>query len=177
MVKILLPPSGGGGGATDLNGLSDVSLSGVAQGDGLFYNGTTWTNIGIGNIGEVLTVNALGNFPEWQTPATPSLALSELTDTSISRGAVGDILAFNGTNWVNVGAGGVGDILTSQDTFALPTWTAPVRELQQLDDVIPGTLVPGLMLYYNGSDWVSVTPGTNGQVLTYNGVTNTPEWV
>ena len=40
----VLSASGGGGGSTDLDGLTDVSLSNLQTNEVLKYNGTTWTN-------------------------------------------------------------------------------------------------------------------------------------
>jgi hypothetical protein len=41
------------------------SLSGLAQGDILYYNGTTWTRLGAGTSGYVLKTNGAGQNPSW----------------------------------------------------------------------------------------------------------------
>jgi hypothetical protein len=66
----------GGGGATSLDGLTDVSVSGATSGDFLYYNGTNWTNTTI--------------------PAVPQY-LSELLDVSDAAASNGYVLTWNST--------------------------------------------------------------------------------
>ena len=42
--------------------------------------------------------------------------------------------------------------------------------------VPPGSLVQGDIVYYNGTTWVRLPPGTAGQVLTTNGAGANPAW-
>jgi plastocyanin len=80
--------SGGssGGGATSLTGLTDVSISSLASGQVLKYNGTAWVN-GTDNTG--------GGGGGGAT------TLDELTDVVISTPSSGQYITFNGTTWVN----------------------------------------------------------------------------
>lgn len=47
------------------------------------------------------------------------------TDLNIASQAQGDIIYFNGTNWVRLGAGTNGQFLKTQGTGANPTWGSP----------------------------------------------------
>lgn len=91
-------------GASGLNDLTDVTLTGVAQGDVLFRNATGWVNLGPGTNGQVLTSGGAGANVSWTTPAggsdgngiydgngtVPTTTVSTLTDTwNITGGDVG----------------------------------------------------------------------------------------
>ncbi len=55
----------GGGGSSTFSGLTDVSLSAVATGDVVWYNGSNWVNLGLGTADQVLKVNPGGTAPIW----------------------------------------------------------------------------------------------------------------
>jgi len=74
--------SGAGGGSSDLNGLTDVTLVSVTNGQLLGFNGTKWVNVDPG---------AASAFP-----------LSNLTDTTITNIQIKQIIQWNGTAWVNI---------------------------------------------------------------------------
>jgi hypothetical protein len=71
-----------GGGATTLDGLTDVVITAPATGEVLKYNGTNWIN------DDDATGGGGG-------------ALNDLTDVVITAAATGDIVYYNGTNWVD----------------------------------------------------------------------------
>jgi len=81
--------------------------------------------------------------------------------------AVNSVLLGKGTNTVNTVAPGTsGNVLTS-DGF---TWTSTAPS----GGGLPTGDAPGDMLYWNGSAWVKVAAGSNGQTLSfYNGA---PVW-
>ena len=64
----------------------------------------------------------------WADPTTHRLlvsmssALDDLSDVVITSAAQGDILYYNGTNWVNLPAGTSGYFLKTQGSGANPTW-------------------------------------------------------
>jgi len=65
-----------GGGATTLDGLTDVSVTGAAPGDYLYYNGSSWVN------------NSIPIIPEY---------LSDLLDVSDTAASNGYVLTWNST--------------------------------------------------------------------------------
>lgn len=78
--------------------------------------------------------NADGTTPVvlWADPTTHRLlvsavpgSLDDLSDVVITSGAQGDILYFNGTNWVNLAAGTSGKFLKTQGAGANPIWDTP----------------------------------------------------
>ena len=47
---------------------TDLVITSQAAGDILYFNGTNWIRLAKGTTGQVLTMNAGGTAPEWQTP-------------------------------------------------------------------------------------------------------------
>jgi len=43
----------------------DLTISGEAQGDILYFDGTNWVRLAAGTVGEVLTTNGAGANPSW----------------------------------------------------------------------------------------------------------------
>ena len=78
---------GGGGGATNLDGLIDVVLSSPTAGQVLKYNGTNWIN-DTDNTGTTIT------------------SLDDIGDVNLTGIATGQILGWNGTTWVPVNNSG-----------------------------------------------------------------------
>lgn len=69
--RLLTSASGG-----SLAGLSDVTLTGTAQGDVLYYDGSKWVNLAAGTSGKFLQTQGAGANPQWAT-ATAGAAGSD----------------------------------------------------------------------------------------------------
>ena len=65
--------------------IGKLSITSQAAGDIIYYNGTSWTRLGIGNTGEVLTVATGATNPEW-APSAASGTLGTPTDTTYTDG-------------------------------------------------------------------------------------------
>jgi hypothetical protein len=65
--------------------IGKLSITSQAAGDVIYYNGTSWTRLGIGNTGEVLTVAIGATKPEW-SPSAASGTLGTPTDTTYTDG-------------------------------------------------------------------------------------------
>ncbi len=94
--------------------------------------------------------------------------LDDLGDVVITSPATGNVLSYNGTNWVNDSVAGGG-----------------ATDLDDLSDVVISSPSNNQFLRYNGTNWVNATVGivgalddlsdvvisspSNGQVLAYNG--------
>jgi hypothetical protein len=96
-----------------ISDLSDVAINDAANGDFLRYNGSNWINDPVN-----LTTDTVGDYVSTVTEglgisvtntggegATPNVALDavldNLNDVAISGATPGQILSFDGTNWVN----------------------------------------------------------------------------
>ena len=87
------------GGPTDLNDLDDVVITGVDQGDILYYNGTNWVNLGAGSSGTVLTSNGVSSNPSWNSLLTPPTQLSDLNDVNTSTPTNRNVLVADGVDF------------------------------------------------------------------------------
>ena len=97
--------------------------------------------------------------------------LGDLSDLDLTGAVTGDILSFNGTDWVP-------DSLASLSNFALDdatdviittpankhalvyngsNWINRLLTINDLDDVVANVAVSGQVLTYNGTDWVADT--------------------
>jgi hypothetical protein len=84
-------------------------------------------------------------------------------------GAVnGSVLYFNGVNWVALLPSTDGQVLTTHNIGAAPSW-------EDVDLNIPGALI-GSILYYDGFDWTQLPPGEDGYILTTHDIGNAPSW-
>lgn len=141
----------GGGGATDLDGLTDVTITTPSNGQVLKYNGTVWVN-GTDNAGT--TINSL----------------DDVADVTITSAASGDFLKWNGTAWINdpinLATDTVGNYMTdvSAGTGISVTHTpgegstATVglnASLDNLTDATISTPEEFQSLVYNGTAWVN----------------------
>jgi len=128
--------------------VSDLTITGEVQGSVLYFNGTNWTQLPPGTAGNVLQTNGAASNPTWVAPSggvTDHTALSNLgwavsghTGTagslaaftaagaaSLVPGSVhGDILYFNGTDWLRLAPGALGELLQTQGVGAAPQWAA-----------------------------------------------------
>jgi hypothetical protein len=101
-----------------------------------------------------------------------STSLTALIDT-LGSAAQGDLLYRNGSGWVFLSPGSSGFFLQSQGVGANPAWAASFNSAS-LDTL--GSPAQGDILYRNGSAWVYLTPGTNGQFLQTQGTAANPQW-
>jgi hypothetical protein len=63
-------------------GTDITSISGLAQGDVLYYNGTAWVRLGAGTSGQVLTTQGSGANPQWNTLSSDKVRLATTTVSS-----------------------------------------------------------------------------------------------
>src|SRR5574344_839972 len=138
------------GGATNLDGLSDVIVTNPTNAQILKFNGTNWVN------GDVEAGGATN--------------LDGLTDVNITNPTNTQVLKFDGTNWINgnVEAGSA----TNLDGLTDVNVTNPTNaQILKFDGTnwVNDTMTINLENMEN----VTITNPTNSQVLTFNGT----EWV
>ena len=200
-----------GVGATVLDGLNDVVLGTPAVHKALVYNGSNWIDSGIllNSLFDVDTTDAtasgralIWNGSSWivghPTGAGAGVAtLDDLTDTIITSAATHQILAYNGSNWVNSGVllNSLFDVDTTDATAsgrALvwngSTWIVghPTgsMHLDGLTDVVITSQAVHQSIVYNGTNWINSGVLLNslfdvdtsdvtksGQILLWNGST------
>jgi hypothetical protein len=145
---------GGGGGATNLNDLTDVSLTTPSTGQLLSYNGSNWVNI---------------------ATSTLSIALTDTTGTlTVARGGTG-ITSVTQNQLVIGGAGNtLVQIATSSLGIALTDTTGTLSVTRGGTGLT--SLVAGDILFASAADTLDRRAiGTTGQVLQV--VAGVPQWV
>ena len=75
---------------------------------------------------------------------------ADLTDVTLATVASGNVLAYDGTNWVNSS-----DYYTKSQVDSLISGVGGATSLDDLSDVAIGTPAAGNVLSYNGSAWVN----------------------
>jgi len=133
---------------TDLDSLNDVSLSGLANGDFLRYNGSTWindpVNLSTDTIGDYVSSLVAGtgiqidnNSGEGTTPTISILAeLNDLTNVNVLSATPNQFLQFDGSNWINTDIPQINEI-------------GDIGNVQTISSYIYDTL------QYNGTNWVN----------------------
>ena len=81
-------------GGTDI-----TSISGLAQGDILYYNGTDWVRLGAGTSGQVLQTGGTGANPSWTDQASGTVKQIKL----FNRELTGDVSVGTGGTWIDTG--------------------------------------------------------------------------
>lgn len=159
---------GGGGGGSIQTMLDSISST---QGTILYRSATAWTPLAPGTSGQLLGTNGSGANPSWTTPVTYNIQ-TMLDGISSTRGT---ILYRGASGWSTLSPGTSGDFLKTNGAGADPSWAAQASpNIQTLLDGISTTR--GETLYYNGTDWVALAPGTSGYLLKTNGSGADPSW-
>ena len=93
-------------------------------------------------------------------------------DFNIAGQVQGDVIYFNGVNWVRLAPGTADQSLRTKGAAANPAW-------ENVDNAT-GLSIPsqttGDILYYNGANWVRLAGGTSGDILTANGAGVAPTY-
>jgi hypothetical protein len=147
----------GGTGATTKTAAFDALSPMTTQGD-IVYGGTsgTGTRLAKGMAGQVLTMNAGATDPVWSTPAS------------------GTVTSVSGTGPISVATGTSTPVISISEATTSAAGSMSAADKNKLNVQTTGTAT-GQMQYWNGTAWVTVAAGVNGQLLKYkNGV---PTWV
>lgn len=142
--EIIAASIGGGGGATELDGLSDVTSSNETEGQILAYIGGAWINVN----GQTWADNNL-NLDK---------SFDDLTDVTITSAAPLDFVIYNGFSWVNnTYASILSNIQSDTD----------LGELANVDDT---GVVDGDLIVYNGTsssyEVASAAPASRTRTIT-----------
>lgn len=81
-------------------GTDITSIAGLAQGDVLYYNGTSWVRLGAGTSGQYLKTNGSGANPAWSTVQAGVLAVTSFqnnTRTALSANNTNNYEFWSGT--------------------------------------------------------------------------------
>ena len=137
--------------------LNHNDLSSISSGDHHTKYALT-DDLASGEISQLQNINSVGiTNTQWGYLGAMSAqpleditgeVIGDLSDVGTSSPASGEVLKYDGSNWVNGSSGGG----------------------------FPDSPSQGDIVYYDGTDWVSLSAGTAGQVLTTEGSGANPQW-
>ena len=128
---------------TNLDSLTDVTITTPVSNHGLKYNGSEWINY------SMPTVAVSGSYTDLNNKPTVPTDLDSLTDVTITTPVTDHILKYNGSGWVNS---------VSSTTGA--------TTLDELTDVVIATPLKGHLVVHNGTNFVnSNTIETSGAAI------------
>ena len=118
------------------------------------------------------------------TVATGGIADSAITAVKIISNAVGTTaLATGSVTALKLGDSAVTEVkLISNSVGTTALKTSAVSTLKIADNAVTGAKISlgsdaqGDVMYYNGTDWARLAPGTSGQFLKTNGAASNPAW-
>ena len=171
-------------GSSTLSALTDISFSTLSNNQVLQYNisSSKWINatlskndsistltdctISNASNGQVLTYNTSSS--KWINQAIPNMALNSLSDVSVASRATGNLLLYDGTNWVN------SDTIPDNLLFVKDDVDGTKKLQFQLSGITTGTTRVLTVPDYNGTIAVATNTQTNNYALVSNGTS--PSW-
>tara|TARA_X000000368_G_scaffold138401_1_gene108814 strand:- start:263 stop:1897 length:1635 start_codon:yes stop_codon:yes gene_type:complete len=129
--------------------LSDVTITGAANGEVLKYDGSAWVDATLAYSeisGTPTNISTFTNDSNYLTAITGQ-SIGSLSDVTITSAANGQVISYNGSAWVNS--------------------AASAGSLAGLSDVTITGAANGEVLKYDGSAWVDAT-------LAYSEISGTP---
>lgn len=167
--------AGSSAGATELTGLSDVvnTFTNLQSGDVLYYNGTKWTNMYVGDIGaggsipasisQLASLSGSGlvykNGDTFSLQSIPT-TLGGLTDVSLANETLGDVLYYNGSGWVNNSFATLAAAASYFEEYTLPNGQKAIK----LKAAYQGIISDGFISAYG----LSGTSATDGAISLYD---------
>jgi len=189
-------PAAPGSGATQLNELSDVDLSGLTTNQILQYNGTNFVPVnmpsgggGATAINDLTDVDtsglSVGEILEWDgtnfvpvaKPVSGATAINQLSDVDTSGLSTGQILEWDGTNFVPGNKGTGGGATAINDLTDVDTSGLSVNDILQWDGTnfvpIPTPSGGGATAINDLSD-VDTSGLSTNDILQWNGTNFVP---
>ena len=121
-------------------------LTGVSNGDIAYFDGTAWTRLAPGTAGERLQTNGAGAAPTWVA----------------AGGGTSDHSILTNLGWTVSGHTGTAGTLAAFDGAGATAFLSGVLQ--------------GDVLYFDGTEWKRLAPGTSGEFLQTQGAGSNPLW-
>ena len=146
--------------------LNDTTITSVGDNEILQYNSTSsvWENQTLAEAG----ISPVAGSTSITTLGTISTGTWEATDVAIAHGGTGSSTAQAAINAISQVSSATNEhVLTKDTSTGNATWKAAstVAAVNDLTDVTITGAAKGDILVYNGSAWVDLTVGSDGQVL------------
>lgn len=167
--RVLGRTSGAGGNVEELSLSQMMDWASSTQGTILYRGAATWSALGVGASGQMLTTGGAAANPSWTYP--------------VPNGDKGDITtSANGATWTIdnsvVNYAKIQNISATQKVLGRNTAGAGVAEEVGASGVLDWIgSTRGQVLYRGAGGWAVLSPGTAGQVLQTGGAGADPSWV
>lgn len=181
-------------GILTLDSLSDVDTTGVATGKVIKYDGASWVDSFVApseiaqeaaTDGQIMTWDD-GN-SQWEpqdAPAAGPHTVESHTDVTITAIVSGELLKWNGSAWINQtlaesGIAAASHTHVEADITDLQAYLLDItsESVGSLSDVTIAGAAKGDVFVHNGTAWVDLAVGADGEVLTAaSGQTEGVEW-
>lgn len=167
--RVLGRTSGAGGNVEELSLSQMMDWASSTQGTILYRDAATWSALGVGASGQMLTTGGAAANPSWSYP--------------VPNGDKGDITtSANGATWTidnsAVTYAKIQNISATQKVLGRNTAGAGVAEEVTASGVLDWIgSTRGQVLFRGASGWSVLSPGTAGQILSTGGAGADPSWV
>lgn len=161
--------SGAGGNVEELSLSQMMDWASSTQGTLLYRDAATWSALGVGASGQMLTTGGAAANPSWTYP--------------VPNGDKGDITtSANGATWTidnsAVTYAKMQNVSATQRLHGRNTAGAGVTEEVTASNVLDWIgATRGQILYRGASNWTVLSPGTAGQILSTGGAGADPSWI
>lgn len=154
--------------------VTNLAIASQAQGDVLYYNGTSWVRLAAGTSGQFLQTQGTGANPQWaSTTALTSSSPANIDKSAAVVGVATTAARADHKHDVNTAAAVAVGTLNAEGTA---TTLARSDHTHQVTGLTISGQVQGDVLYFNGTSWVRLAPGTSGQFLQTQGAAANPTW-
>ena len=142
-------------------GTDITSIAGLAQGDVLYYNGTSWVRLGAGTSGQFLKTNGSGANPAWATVTTK---IVNVAHTSVNQGTNAGNRNKNPYHWTSLDTS---ISVTNSSNYFLWQVSLPITHDNHAAGVVEAS--------ENNSTWVNASNKKNlaGDAIVQSGGTLT----
>ena len=153
-----------------------IAMGSDAQGDVLYYNGTDYARLGVGTSGQFLKTQGAGANPVWGTVSSDPSMGGDLSGTASNATIVADAVTYAKMQ----------NLVTANRVLGSAS-TGLIGEVQIATDMIANNAVDGAkiamgsdaqgdILFYGGTDYERLAPGTSGYFLKTQGASSDPVW-
>ena len=137
---------------------SDVATTSPVTGEVLTFDGTNWVN---SPSGEGITATQVANILANNAKVSADGLVSTHSDVATTSPVTGEVLTFDGTNWVNSPSSEGITTTQAANILANNAKVSAAGLVNTHSDVVTTSPVTGEVLTFDGSNWTNVTPTNN----------------
>ena len=169
------PVSGDLGGSLPSPTVVDLTIPGEQHGSILYYNGSNWVQLNPGTDGTVLTTHGVGGDPTWAAD-TSLLATSPPVNITKSSAVVGTAILAARSDHKHDITTATATSIGATNAEGTSTSIARADHTHSVIDLNITGQSQGSILYFNGTNWIQLSPGVDGYFLTTHSTGQNPSW-